>query len=97
MALKMLYRITLLDEEQKQVTVYAAKVEQADFLGFIEISGLEFPKKSDIILTVGEDKARTLFKDTEKIIVPGNMVIRIEELKENKRTDILSIHSTDTN
>ena len=63
----------------------------ADFLGFIEISGIEFPNQSDIILTPGEDKAHTLFKDTKRIIISGNYIIRIEELKEDKKAQIINI------
>ena len=84
---KELYKITIIDEDKEHTTVYA----QADFLGFIEISGIEFPNQSDIILTPGEDKAHKLFKDTKRIIISGNYIIRIEELKEDKKAQIINI------
>ena len=88
---KELYKITIIDEDKEHTTLYATNVTQADLLGFVEISGLEFPNKSDIILTPGEDKAHTLFKDTKRIIIPGNYIIRIEELKEDKKAQIINI------
>lgn len=88
---KELFKITILDEDKEHTTVYATSVTQADFLGFVEISGIEFPNQSDIILTPGEDKAHSLFKDTKRIIIPGNYIIRIEELKEDKKAQIINI------
>ena len=81
---KELYKITIIDEDKEHTTLYATNVTQADFLGFIEISGIEFPNQSDIILTPGEDKAHTL-------IISGNYIIRIEELKEDKKAQIINI------
>lgn len=94
---KKLYKVTLLDEEKQHITLYASEVARADFLGFIEISGFEFPKQSNLILTPGEDRAHSLFKETERLIIPGNMVLRIEELKEDKKTQIIKIFNTDNN
>ncbi len=88
---KELYKVIILDENKENVVIYATSVTQADFLGFIEISGIEFPNKSDIILTPGEDKAHSLFKDTKRIIVPGNLIIRIEEIKDDKKSQIINI------
>lgn len=90
---KELYKITVIDEDKEHTTVYATNISQADFLGFIEISGIEFPNQSDIILTPGEDKAHSLFKDTKRIIIPGNYIIRIEELKEDKKAQIINIYN----
>ena len=90
---KELYKITIIDEDKEHTTVYATNISQADFLGFIEISGIEFPNQSDIILTPGEDKAQSLFKDTKIIIIPGNYIIRIEELKEDKKALIINIYN----
>lgn len=94
---KQLFRITIIDEEKKYVTLYASQINHSDFLGFVEISGLEFPEQSDIILTPGEDKARVLFKDTERIIMPGNLILRIEELKEDKKADVINLFKRDKN
>ncbi len=74
---KELYKITIIDEDKEHTTLYATNVTQADFLGFIEISGIEFPNQSDIILTPGEDKAHTLFKDTKRIITRDNYTLCI--------------------
>ena len=90
---KELYKITIIDEDKEHTTVYAPNISQADFLGFIEISGIEFPNQSDIILTPGEDKAHSLFKDTKRIIIPSNYIIRIEELKEDKKAQIINIYN----
>ncbi len=88
---KELYRITILDENKENITLYATNVYQADFAGFIEISGIEFPSQSDIILTPGEDKAHTLFKDTKRIIMPFHHILRIEEIKDDKKSQIINI------
>ncbi len=88
---KELYKITILDEDKEYTTLYATSVVQADILGFIEISGIEFPSKSDIILTAGEDKAHNLFKDTKRILIAGNYVLRIEELKDERKAHIINI------
>ena len=90
---KELYKVTIIDEDKEHTTIYATNISQADFLGFIEISGIEFPNQSDIILTPGEDKAHKLFKDTKRIIITGNYIIRIEELKEDKKAQIINIYN----
>ena len=88
---KELYKIIIIDEDKEHNNIYDINVIQVDFLGFIEISGIEFPNQSDIILTPGEDKAHTLFKDTKRIIISGNYIIRIEELKDDKKAQIINI------
>ena len=90
---KELYKVTIIDEDKEHTTIYATNISQADFLGFIEISGIEFPNQSDIILTPEEDKAHKLFKDTKRIIISGNYIIRIEELKEDKKAQIINIYN----
>ena len=90
---KELYKVTIIDEDKEHTTIYATNISQADFLGFIEISGIEFPNQSDIILTPGEDKAHKLFKDTKRIIISGKYIIRIEELKEDKKAQIINIYN----
>lgn len=95
-----LYKITIIDSiegtnQSQIVTLYATSVEQADFLGFIEIKGIEFPNASELILSPSEDRAHALFKDTKRIIIPSSHIVRIEELKEEKHATIISIFKKD--
>lgn len=94
---KKLYKITILNDEKNQITLYAHKVEQSNMIGFLEIYEFEFPRASEIILTPGEDAAHELFKNTKRLIIPYGVIIRIEELEEEKHVEIIKIFNPTTN
>ena len=94
---KKLYKITFLDDNKNHITLYAHNIEQSDMIGFLEIYDFEFPRVSEIILTPGEDAAHELLKSTKRLILPLGLIIRIEELQEEKHAEIIRIFNPTTN
>lgn len=89
------YKIVFYDEEHKPLTIYAQNVYQSDILGFVTAEKLLFPEPSEIIVTPDQDKIRNMFKNTEKTIIPINLIIRIDEVTPDVSAPVINIYETE--
>ena len=92
---KKYFKIIFYDEEHKPLTVCAQNVHPSNILGFIDVEKLIFMDPSNIILTPDDDKIRNIFKNVEKIMLPLNHIIRIDELNEGLTPVIVNISQTE--
>lgn len=60
--------------------VYAKQVTQGNLFGFIELEGLLFGERSDILVDPSQEKLASEFKDVERAYVPMHAVLRIDEV-----------------
>lgn len=80
MARKRLYRVVFLGRGQVY-ELYARSVSQGSLFGFIEIEGLTFGERSQVVVDPGEESLKREFEGVERIHVPMHAVIRIDEVE----------------
>ena len=80
MAGKRLYRVVFVGRGQVY-ELYARSVSQGSLFGFIEIEGLAFGERTQVVVDPGEESLKREFEGVERIHVPMHAVIRIDEVE----------------
>lgn len=80
MSAEPIYRITFLQQGQVY-EMYARGVSQGGLLGFVEIQGLLFGEKSQVVVDPSEERLKTEFEGVERFYVPMHAVVRIDQVK----------------
>ena len=79
MAERRVYRVQFL-QQGEVYEVYAKQVTQGNLFGFIELEGLLFGERSELLVDPAQEKLATEFKDVERAYVPMHAVLRIDEV-----------------
>jgi hypothetical protein len=74
------YRVTFLNQGQVY-EVYARRVTQGGFFGFIEVEELLFGERTKLVVDPGEERLRTEFEGVRRVFVPMHAVVRIDEVE----------------
>ncbi|WP_446831924.1 DUF1820 family protein [Candidatus Foliamicus sp.] len=80
MAPKPLYRISFLNQG-KVYEMYARSVSQGGMFGFVEVEGLEFGKRTSLVVDPGEERIKTEFSGVRRTYIPMHCVLRIDEVE----------------
>jgi len=75
-----LYRVTFLSHG-KVYTLYAKDVDSGRLWGFIEVSGLLFDVHEGLVIDPGEERLREEFGHTQRLHLPIQTVMRVEEVE----------------
>ena len=75
-----IYRICYYNRNQLY-ELYASSVYQGNLYGFIEVEGLIFGKRSEIVLDPSEEKLRAEFKEVKRSYIPMHSIVRIDEVE----------------
>lgn len=75
-----LYRIQFVNQG-KLYELYAREVSHGGMFGFLEISGFEFGKRSEIVVDPSEEKLKAEFEGVKRSFIPMHAVIRIDEVR----------------
>ena len=89
-----IYRVRFINES-KIFEVYAKNVNQGELFGFIEISGLEWGRKSDLIVDPTEQDLKNEFAGVKRIHVPMHAVVRIDEVEKSAAGKIIPLKSSE--
>ena len=79
MTKRRLYKVTFLNQGQVY-EVFAREVSQGGLLGFVEIGGLVFGEKTQLVVDPSEERLRSEFEGVRRFYVPMHSVIRIDEV-----------------
>jgi len=74
------YRVTFLSQGQVY-EMYARRVTQGGFFGFIEVEELLFGERTKLVVDPGEERLRTEFEGVRRIFIPMHAVVRIDEVE----------------
>ena len=74
------YRVTFLNQGQVY-EVYARRVTQGGFFGFIEVEELVFGARSELVVDPTEEGIRTEYGGAKRLFLPLHAVLRIEEVE----------------
>lgn len=75
-----MYRIFYVNQREIY-EIYARKVSQGDLWGFIEVEGLVFGERSQVVVDPAEDRLKSEFADVRRIHIPLNAILRIDEVE----------------
>ncbi|MGH8402929.1 MAG: DUF1820 family protein [Gammaproteobacteria bacterium] len=79
MATRHIYKVIFMNQG-KIYEVYARKVGQDGFWGFIEIEQLVFGERSSVVLDPSEEKLKDEFAGVKRTYIPMHTVVRIDEV-----------------
>lgn len=79
MSKRRLYKVTFLNQGQVY-EVFAREVGQGGMLGFVEIGGLVFGEKTQLVVDPSEERLRSEFEGVRRFHVPMHAVVRIDEV-----------------
>lgn len=96
MAKKRLYRIQF-HNQGKVYQIYARRVAQDKFYGFVEVSGLVFGDSAGLVVDPTEERLKNEFEGVDTTYVPLHAVIRIDEVEKHGAARILSLEVPDSN
>ena len=80
MADEHLYKVSFLNQGQCY-EVYARQVSQGGLFGFVEIEGLVFGEKTQIVIDPSEERLQREFEGVKRFYVPMHAVVRIDEVE----------------
>lgn len=75
-----IYRVTFLNQGNVY-EVFAREVSQGGLFGFVEVAGLVFGEKSQVVIDPSEESLKTEFEGVERFYVPMHAVVRIDEVR----------------
>lgn len=79
MSNKQLFRIQFVNQG-RIYDVYAREVSQGRLFGFLEVAGMVFGKRSELVVDPSEEKLKTEFEGVTRSYIPMHSVIRIDEV-----------------
>jgi hypothetical protein len=89
---KKLYRVRFLNEG-RIFELYAREVGQGMLFGFVEIAGLVWGSKSEVIIDPGEQELRNEFNGVDRLHVPMHAMVRIDEVDKGGSAKIIALPS----
>ena len=74
------YRVSFLQQGQVY-EIFAEGVSQGALLGFVEIEGLLFGERSQVVVDPSEERLKTEFEGVRRFYVPLHSVLRIDQVE----------------
>ena len=90
MAARHIYKVIFMNQG-KLYEVYARKVSQDGFWGFIEVEQMVFGERGGVVVDPGEEKLKTEFEGVKKSFIPMHSVVRIDEVAREGTAKIVTI------
>lgn len=79
----------LFHNQGKIYEIYAHNVNQSSMLGFIEVEGMIFGEKSELLIDPAEEKLQNEFAGVECSYIPMNAIIRIDRVAKHGTNKII--------
>ena len=91
---KTVYKVMFMNDG-KLYEVYARAVAQSNLLGFVEVEGLLFGERSQVVVDPTEEKLRSEFADVDRTYIPLHAVVRIDQVAKRGTARITAVTSGD--
>ena len=89
-AARHIYKVIFMNQG-KLYEVYARKVSQEGFWGFIEIEQMVFGERGGVVVDPGEERLKTEFEGVKKSFIPMHAVVRIDEVAREGTAKIVAL------
>ena len=76
---KTVYKVVFLNDG-KVYEIYARSVGQSNLLGFVDVEGLLFGERTQVVVDPTEDKLRSEFANVDRTFIPMHAVVRIDQV-----------------
>lgn len=80
MATRRIFKI-IFHNQGETFEVYAEDVSHGSMFGFVEVEGLLFGERSQVVVDPSEERLKTEFKGVKRVFVPMHSVVRIDEVE----------------
>jgi hypothetical protein len=80
LATRRIYKI-IFHNQGEIFEVYAQSVSHGSMFGFVEVEGLLFGERSQVVVDPAEERLKTEFKGVQRVFVPMHSVVRIDEVE----------------
>jgi hypothetical protein len=80
MAKKNVYRVVF-QNEGKVYEIYAQDVSQSSLLGFVEVEGLLFGERTNVVVDPTEEKLRAEFSGVQRTHIPMHAIVRVDQVE----------------
>ena len=87
---KRIYRVIFSNHGQVY-EVYAKSVSQGSLFGFVEVEGLIFGEKSNLVVDPSEESLQREFSGVERTYIPLHTVVRIDEVEKRGSSKIHAV------
>ena len=85
-----IYKVIFMNQG-KLYEVYARKVSQEGFWGFIEIEQMVFGERSSLVVDPSEEKLKSEFEGVKKSFIPMHSIVRIDEVAREGTAKIVAL------
>ena len=79
MARRSRFRVSFLSQG-RIYELYVRSVSQGELFGFVQLEGLLFGEKTQVVVDPGEESLKNEFRGVERCLVPLHAVLRIDEV-----------------
>ncbi|HEV2332753.1 MAG TPA: DUF1820 family protein [Gammaproteobacteria bacterium] len=90
MAARHIYKVIFMNQG-KLYEIYARRVSQDGFWGFIEIEQMVFGERGGVVVDPNEEKLKTEFEGVKKSFIPMHSVVRIDEVAREGTAKIVAL------
>lgn len=96
MAKKHTYRIVF-HNQGKLYELYARHVSHGDMYGFVEVGGIIFGERTEMIVDPSEERLKSEFAGVKRTFVPIHAVVRIDEVEKEGANKIHAVSENGSN
>lgn len=80
MATRRIYKV-IFHNQGEIFEVFAEGVSHGNMFGFVEVEGLLFGERSQVVVDPSEERLKTEFRGVRRVFVPMHSVVRIDEVE----------------
>ncbi len=89
MAEKRIYKVVFLNQG-KIYELYASHVGQGELFGFVEVGGIIFGERTNVVVDPSEERLKAEFAGVRRTYIPMHAVIRVDEVQKEGVNKIVS-------
>ena len=90
---KTIYKV-LFHNQNKLYELYATEVTQSDMYAFIEVAGIIFGERTQVVVDPSEEWLKTEFGQVQRTYIPLHSVVRIDRVTKQGVSKIIPLHDT---
>lgn len=80
MSTRRIYKI-IFQNQGEIFELFCEGVSHGNMFGFVEVEGILFGERSQVVVDPSEERLKTEFKGVQRIFVPMHSVVRIDEVE----------------
>ncbi|MEE8342392.1 MAG: DUF1820 family protein [Gammaproteobacteria bacterium] len=86
---KRVYRV-IFHNQGNVYELYARKVSQSNLYAFVEVEGIIFGERSELLVNPSEEKLKSEFSGVKCTYIPLQAIVRIDEVEKEGENKIIS-------